>query len=166
MVAIGNNTNQPYGIYYLAGSDYAVSGALTYRALVDGFSTLAARYRMGAVFAMSDTVWGYILGLVDGNGQPLIRIDAMQEGAARRLLGKRVVLNDHIPSGFILFGDPKEYRIFDRQQLGLEMSTEGTVGAVNLFESHAVATKGWERYDGLLPSSMVNSWIRLTGITA
>lgn len=166
MVAIGNNTNQPYGIYYLAGSDYSVGGALTYRALVDGFATLASRYRVNAVFAMSDTNWARILGLVDTTGQPLIRAEAMQEGAARRLLGKRVVLQDDIPNGFILFGDPKEYHIFDRQQLGVEMSSEGTVGSVNLFESHAVGTKGWERYDGVLPSAMTGSWIRLTGITA
>jgi len=160
MIATGNGTTQPEGIYSAAGLEaLAVDGALTYAKLVELKYTLPRKYHRNARWVMNSTNLQRITALVDNNGQPILR-DALVAGETPRILGKPFSIQDDLPDPVIFFGDLSQYLWFDRQRLLIESTTTGG----DTFARHQVAVKVVERCDGKL--GLAAAFVKATGITS
>jgi len=159
VIAVGDGSTQPEGIYSAAGiGEYAVDGEIDYEALVDVYYTLPGRYRDRAVWLGSDEVFKAVRKLVDTAGQPLWR-PSLDADSPDRLLGRPVITQGDLPESVLLFGDPRYYHLYDRQELAVETSTQ----AGDAFTAHQLWLKAWERVDGAL--MLAESWVKGTGIT-
>lgn len=103
----GSGTGQPLGIV----NDTAIPETQKVEVTVENFGKyntwneligkLPRSYRNGAVIIMPDSDWNkHILGMVDGNGQPVGRVTYGLDGTQQeRLLGKEVLaIEDYLPS--------------------------------------------------------------------
>ncbi len=159
VIAVGDGSTQPEGLYSAAGvQDYDVGGAIDYEALVDIYYTLPGRYRDRAIWLGSDDAFKAVRKLTDTAGQPLWR-PSLESDAPDRLLGRKVVTQSDLPSSVLLFGDPRYYHLYDREEFAVEASTQ----AGDAFMSHQLWLKVWERLDGKL--MLAESWVKGTGIT-
>lgn len=157
MCLIGGGVSQPEGVLARVRPVAVRPGEITYVRCVDAFDALSARRRRKAVWACCDTTWAAILKAKDSTGQPLFR-ELPPAGVPFELLNRRVVRNDHIPQGALLFGSPSAYTIFDRQKFRVSRPPVGvTIGKVNLFEAHALAISFAEYYDGKLTED--DAWV-------
>ncbi|MHC5056724.1 MAG: phage major capsid protein [Planctomycetota bacterium] len=159
VIAVGDGSTQPEGLYSAAGlQDYAVGGAIDYDALVEIYYTLPGRYRDRAVWLGADDVFKSVRKLVDSAGQPLWR-PSLEADAPDRLLGRPVITQSDLPTSVLLFGDPRYYHLYDREEFAVEGSTQ----AGDAFAAHQLWLKTWERVDGKL--MLAESWVKGTGIT-
>ena len=159
VIAVGDGSTQPEGLYSAAGvQEYDVAGAIDYDALVDIYYTLPGRYRDKAVWLGDDEVFKAVRKLVDTAGQPLWR-PGFELDAPDRLLGRPILTQADLPSSVLLFGDPRYYHMYDREEMAVESSTQ----AGDAFASHQLWLKCWERVDGKL--MLAESWVKGTGIT-
>lgn len=77
----------------------AASDKLDYKLLVDAEAALPLAYENGAVWFMTKKTFMGFVGMVDGNKQPIARVNTGINGRPERtLLGRTVVLNDYMPS--------------------------------------------------------------------
>jgi HK97 family phage major capsid protein len=160
VIAVGDGSTQPEGLYSAAGVQaYAVDAAIDYDALVDIYYTLPGRYRDRAVWLGADDVFKSVRKLTDTAGQPLWR-PSLEADSPDRLLGRPVITQSDLPSSVLLFGDPRYYHLYDREELAVESSTQ----AGDAFASHQLWLKVWERVDGKLMLS--EAWVKGTGIAA
>lgn len=123
-IVSGTGTGQPRGFLTEtpeAGQALTLKAAdkLSYQTLTDAEAALPLAYENGAVWFMTKKTFMAFAGMVDANKQPIARVDHGIGGRPERvLLGRRVVLNDYMPSyadsmaeaGIVaaLF-DPKDY---------------------------------------------------------
>jgi HK97 family phage major capsid protein len=158
VIAVGTNSNQPYGIYYnVANGDmttYAMGGAITFRGLLGLYFTLPEQYRKDAVWAGSDTNAERIRGLVDNNNQPIWKYGAFGsasgEVADNMVLGKPYITQDDIPNNYLIFGSLASYYLWDRNAVTVEMSTDATdESGASAFLRNETWLKVCERYDGV-----------------
>lgn len=106
----------------------------------------------GAKWYMHRSVMEIIMGLEDTGGNPLFR--AGNDGQPGTLLGYPVRLVEAMPSAsavstdesFMVFGNLRNITIYDRQQIGVKILTEGTVDSINLGETDQVAVRHIERH--------------------
>lgn len=134
----GVGATQPLGIipgfvWDASNSDtYTTEDGYTWDKLVNLMALLPANYRGNAVWTMdSITYFNTILSQADGNGSPIIQKDLLS-AETMKLLGKIVVLDDHVPTGTIILGDPMKYFINFSSPLMVERSrdagfTSGTI---------------------------------------
>ena len=100
----GTGTGQPKGILAETAPngqnvDIAASGKIDYSTLVDAEAALPLAYENGAVWFMTKKTFMKFVGMVDSAKQPIARVNYGINGAPERtLLGRRVVLNDYMPS--------------------------------------------------------------------
>lgn len=158
VIAIGDGSTQPQGIYSASITQSVTVGTLSYAKLVDIEQSLKKKYRRRARWVMSNTNVGRIKKLVDDNGQPVFHRDPTA-GFAATILGYPVSQQDDLPDHTILFGDLSYYYLFDRQQLGIETTTVGG----DAFVKHQFYIKVWERLDGKL--ALEEAFAKGTGIT-
>jgi HK97 family phage major capsid protein len=159
MIAIGNGSTQPAGIYSASGlTGVTVDGTLSYAKLVEIKYALARRYHRNARWVLSSTNLQRITGLVDDNDQPIMR-DALVAGETPIILGKPFSVQDDLPDDAIWFGDLSQYLWFDRQRMIIESTSTGG----DTFRKHQVAIKVVERCDGKLALS--EAFVKGTGIT-
>jgi len=159
MIAIGNGSNQPQGIYSAAGVEsVAVNGALTYAELVEIKFALSRKYHRNARWVLNSTNLQRITSITDDNNQPIFR-DALVAGESPRILGKEYSVQDDLPDSVIFFGDLSHYLWFDREQMLIESTTTGG----DTFRKHQVAVKVVERCDGKL--ALAEAFVKGTGIT-
>jgi len=159
MIAVGDGSTQPEGLYSAAGLDaLAIGGALTYAKLVELKYSLQRRYHRSARWVMSSTNLQRITALTDDNGQPITR-DALVAGETPRILGKPFSIQDDLPDSVVFFGDLSQYLWFDRQRMVIESTTTGG----DTFKKHQVAVKVVERCDGKL--GLAEAFVKATGIT-
>lgn len=159
MIAIGDGSTQPGGIYSASGlTAIAVDGALSYAKLVEIKYGLARRYHRNARWVMSSANLQRVTGLIDDNGQPIMR-DALVAGETPIILGKPFSVQDDLPDHTLFFGDLSQYMWFDRQRMIIESTTTGG----DTFKKHQVAIKVVERCDGKLALS--EAFVKGTGIT-
>lgn len=100
----GTGSGQPKGI--LAETppkgqniEIAASKSLDYKTLVDAEAALPLAYENGAVWFMTKKTFMAFIGMTDSAGQPIARTNYGMNGSPERtLLGRRVVLNDYMPS--------------------------------------------------------------------
>lgn len=70
-----------------------------YKTLIDAEAALPLAYENGAVWNMTKKTFMKFVGMTDANGQPIARTNYGINGTPERtLLGRRVVLNEYMPS--------------------------------------------------------------------
>lgn len=103
----GTGTGQPLGIINDTDIPATQIVELTtdeygaYRTWPEIFSKIPRSYRAGAVLIMADADWNkYIVGMTDGQGQPIARVNYGLDGTmTERLLGKEAIpVEDLLPS--------------------------------------------------------------------
>ncbi len=100
----GTGSGQPKGILAETAPDgqnvdVTASGKSDYSTLVDAEAALPLAYENGAVWFMTKKTFMKFVGMVDSAKQPIARVNYGISGAPERtLLGRRVVLNDYMPS--------------------------------------------------------------------
>lgn len=100
----GTGSGQPKGILTETAPDgqnvdVTASGKIDYSTLVDAEAALPLAYENGAVWFMTKKTFMKFIGMVDSAKQPIARVNYGINGAPERtLLGRRVVLNDYMPS--------------------------------------------------------------------
>lgn len=100
----GTGSGQPTGVLG-AITNKVTTKALTYADIVKAMGLIKGGYQANSVFAMSTaTLYNHVYNLVDGNKRPIFIQDA-QADTIGRVLGKPVVVDDHIADGTILYGD-------------------------------------------------------------
>lgn len=126
----GNGTGQPTGV--LNGitwdtTNKVTTTALTYGDIVKAMALIKGGYQANAIFAMSTaTLYNNVYALTDANKRPIFIQDA-QNDEIGRVLGKRVVIDDHIADGTVLYGDFKNgYALNLANGIAVESSTESS----------------------------------------
>jgi HK97 family phage major capsid protein len=100
----GTGSGQPKGILAETAPDgqnvdITATGKIDYSTLVDAEAALPLAYENGAVWFMTKKTFMKFVGMVDSAKQPIARVNYGISGAPERtLLGRRVVLNDYMPS--------------------------------------------------------------------
>lgn len=100
----GTGSGQPKGVLketVITGQnvDIAAKTELGYKTLIDAEAALPLAYENGAVWNMTKKTFMNFIGMVDTNGQPIARVNYGINGTPERtLLGRRVVLNEYMPS--------------------------------------------------------------------
>lgn len=97
----GTGSGQPKGILAeTAKSGQALTAAeLTYQLLVEAEAALPTAYENGARWCMTKKTFMGFIGMVDGAGQPIARVNAGFAGKPERtLLGRPVEITDHLDS--------------------------------------------------------------------
>jgi HK97 family phage major capsid protein len=100
----GTGSGQPKGILAETAPDgqnvdVTATGKIDYSTLVDAEAALPLAYESGAVWFMTKKTFMKFVGMVDSQKQPIARVNYGINGAPERtLLGRRVVLNDYMPS--------------------------------------------------------------------
>lgn len=144
----GDGIGKPKGILHAtAGADVGVTAAsatdITFDEIHRLYFSLKPEYRSNAIWVMNDETALGLRDLKDSTGNYLWR------GAADTLLGKPVVISNHMPSAAngakpVAFGDFKYYWVVERQPLSIRA----------LHEKYSFANKvgylGIEMLDGCL----------------
>lgn len=103
-IITGTGVGQPKGILketVVAGQnvDVTKAGKLEYKTLIAAEQALPLAYENGAVWFMTKKTFMEFIGMVDGQGQPIARVNyGINGNAERTLLGRRVILNDYMTS--------------------------------------------------------------------
>ena len=112
-ILTGNGSNKPTGILstiVTADGTWASTG-LVWKDIATIIGKLGSQYRAGAKFVMdSNLFFGSIVGMVDNNKQPVVKLADTEGPAAYRLVGYPVIVDDNCTSDNILFGDLKAYK--------------------------------------------------------
>ena len=122
----GTGSGQPTGVLG-AITNKVTTKALTYADIVKAMGLLKGGYQANSVFAMSTaTLYNSVYNLVDGNKRPIFIQDA-QNDEVGRVLGKPVVVDDHIADGTIIYGDFKDgYAVNLANGIEIQSSTESS----------------------------------------
>ncbi len=100
----GTGSGQPKGVLKETAPDgqnidIAAAKEPTYQTLVDAEGALPAAYETNAVWNMTKKTFMKFMGMVDADGQPIARINyGLGSAPERYLLGRRVVINEHMTS--------------------------------------------------------------------
>ena len=103
-IVSGDGSGKPSGILnetVVTGQnvDIAKSDSVDYSTLIDAEAKLPLAYENGAVWFMTKKTFMAFIGITDGNGQPIARVNYGIGGKPERtLLGRTVVLNDYMDS--------------------------------------------------------------------
>ena len=113
-ILVGTGSNQATGIITTkttADGTWASAG-IGYADVLKIVAKLGSEYRADAKFVMdSDMFFSKVLGMVDTNKQPIVKLaDGGQGAPSYRLIGFPVIVDDNCTSDNILFGDLKAYK--------------------------------------------------------
>lgn len=160
VIALGNGSSEPYGIYSTSGIDEVdVGGSLTFSKLVEIEQTLKKKYRTGARWLMNGTNLRRVYSLLDSQNRPIFMRDMVGGIPESRILGYPVSQQDDLTDDIIFFGDLSYYLWFDRGEMGIESSNE----AGEAFQKHQTWIKVWERVDGKV--ALTEAFAKGSGIT-
>ena len=112
-ILTGNGSGKPTGILTtLATADGTwASTGLVWKDIATIIGKIKSEYRAGSTFVMdSNLFFGSIVGMVDNNKQPVVKLADTEGPAAYRLVGFPVIVDDNCTSDNILFGDLKAYK--------------------------------------------------------
>lgn len=133
--AIGTGTNQHEGVFVggtTNGLTFDSTGNITPDEIWELFYTLGTGYHADAIWLMDPQTWRYLLSLRDANNWSFSAADMATinvEGAEGELFGKRVYLQDDIPTmstgvNPIMVGDPFYYALVEREGLSVRRLNE------------------------------------------
>lgn len=137
----GNGTTQPKGIDAETFTTVNCGNAITPDHLTKAYWKLPKAYRSTARWLMNSRVMEALENKKDSNGQYLY---PSLQAEVKTLKGRPILVDDYVASSKGFFGDLSYYYIGDRQQMSLEVTTEGG----NTWEKHQVGLKLVERIDG------------------
>ena len=113
LTGAGSGSNTATGILttlVTADGTWATTG-LVWKDIATIIGKLGSQYRQDASFVMdSNLFFGSIIGMVDSNKQPVVKLADAEGPAAYRLVGFPVIVDDNCTSDNILFGDLKAYK--------------------------------------------------------
>lgn len=153
----GNGTTQPKGISQETLRSVSAGSALTPDHLTKAFYKLPEGYRSSATWVINSRVMEHLENSKDDNGAYLY---PSLQGDIKTLKGRPILVTDYQPSSTILFGDLSYYYIGDRQQVTMDVTTEGG----NTWEKYQVGLRLIERVDGELALSQAIVSITNTNI--
>ncbi|MFH0911722.1 MAG: phage major capsid protein [Planctomycetota bacterium] len=160
VIAVGDGSSEPYGIYSTAGiGSVAVGGSLTFAKLVEIEQSLARKYRTHARWILSGANLRRAYSLADEQSRPIFIRDVVAGVPEARILGYPVSQEDHLPDDVVFFGDLSYYLWFDRGEMGIESTNVGG----DAFANHQTWIKVWERADGKV--ALAEAFVKGTGIT-
>lgn len=151
---VGTGSSEPKGIVVAsaAGKTAAATNSFTFDEIIDLEHSVDPAYRVGASFAMHDTIAAYVRKLKDSQNRYLWEVSTIA-GQPDRLDGYPVLINNDMSSTLgtgeklMLFGDMGAYHIRDA----------GPVEAIRADElfvlNHQVAFLAFQRSDGDLPDT-------------
>ena len=142
----GNGTTQPKGISQETLRSVSAASALTPDHLTKAFYKLPEGYRNSATWVINSRVMEHLENSKDSQGQYLY---PSLQGDVKTLKGRPILVTDYQPSSTILFGDLSYYYIGDRQQVTMDVTTEGGTA----WEKYQVGLRLIERVDGELALS-------------
>lgn len=128
--ALVNGTGEGQGTGLLTGIVWNDDNSLPltgeYTDFTKALAKLKRGYAAGAKFAMSNaTLYNHVYSLVDANKRPIFIADPKNETVGY-ILGKEVVVDDHIPDGVIILGN-FQYMGFNMPEgIMLEVSRESS----------------------------------------
>ena len=156
MIAAGNGVTEPEGLTVAENIPALdISAALDYGVLVAVERMLPRRFRHNARWLMNGDMLRKVRTLADTMNRPLF----LRDGAVdETLLGYPVSESEGLPTGALYFGDLSRYLWFDREEMGVESTSEGG----SAFERHQVWVKVWERADGRL--AVPEAFVKATGV--
>src|SRR5699024_4493746 len=97
-----------------------------YSDFTQALAKLKRGYAGNAKFVMNNsTLYGAVYGMVDSSDRPIF-IDDPKNEAIGRILGKEVVIDDHLPDGTIILGDFKYYGVNIPDGIMVETSRESS----------------------------------------
>ena len=112
-ILTGNGSGKPTGILATlttADGTWASTG-LVWKDIATIIGKIKSEYRADSTFVMdSNLFFGSIVGMVDNNKQPVVKLADTEGPAAYRLVGFPVIVDDNCTSDNILFGDLKAYK--------------------------------------------------------
>ena len=112
-ILTGNGSGKPTGILTTlttADGTWASTG-LVWKDIATIIGKIKSEYRASSTFVMdSKLFFGSIVGMVDNNKQPVVKLADTEGPAAYRLVGFPVIVDDNCTSDNILFGDLKAYK--------------------------------------------------------
>ena len=165
-IVSGSGSGQPKGILAEtpeAGQNITVEKA-DYETLVSAEAALPLAYDNGAVWCMTKKTFMAFVGMVDGNGQPIARVNYGVAGRPERsLLGRTVVLNDYMPSLGAAGGSVVAF-LFNFSDYLLNMNYNMTVKRYEDNDTDDQVTKATLLADGKVIDK--NSLVTLTQKTA
>lgn len=103
-ILTGDGTTQPKGILTETPADgqlitLAATDKLSYQTLINAEAALPLAYESNAVWCMTKKTFMQFIGMIDGNKQPIARVNQGINGRPERtLLGRTVVLTDYMSS--------------------------------------------------------------------
>ena len=109
-----------------------------YSDFTQALAKLKRGYAGNAKFVMNNsTLYGEVYGMVDSSDRPIF-IDDPKNESIGRILGKEVVIDDHLPDGTIILGDFKYYGVNIPDGIMVETSRESSFRS-GLIDYRAVA---------------------------
>lgn len=164
VIAIGNGSGRPLGLYSASGiTDVSSVTSLTYANLVKMKFSLDMRYHKRARWTMNSSVLKHVQLIVDTTGRPIFRESAIA-GEEATILGLPFSIEDSFPNCYLGVGDLSYYVWFDRQKYAIERTTE----AGEAFRKNQLWVKVTEYADGkpvLPPTSPMARTRALAGIS-
>jgi len=154
----GNGTTQPKGISQETLRSLSAGSSLTPDHLTKAFYLLPEGYRPTSRWMLNSRVMAALENAKDTNGAYLY---PSLQGDVKTLKGRPLFISDYVPSSKIWFGDTSYYYIGDRQQVSMEVTTEGA----STWEKHQVGLKVVERVDGELALSQAMVAVTSTGVS-
>lgn len=153
----GNGTTQPKGISQETLRGVTAGGTLTPDHINKAYWKLPEGYRGTSRWLVNSRVMERLENAKDSNGAYLY---PSLQAEVKTLKGRPVFVSDYVPSSKVWFGDVSYYYIGDRQQMTMDVTTEGA----STWEKHQVGLKVVERVDGELALSQAMVEITNTGI--
>jgi len=167
----GSGTGQPTGILaetVVTGQnvDVAAAGSLEYSTLVDTEAALPLAYETGAVWFMTKKTFMGFVGMVDGDGNPIARVNYGIAGKPERsLLGRQVILNDYMSSiAATVEADTIVAFLFNPKDYVLNTNYQMTVKKYEDNDTDDMVTKAIMLVDGKVVDK--NSLVTVTKLTA
>lgn len=137
----GNGTTQPKGIDAETFRTVNAGNALSPDHLTEAYYKLPEAYRNVARWLINSRTIAHLETRKDTTGAYLY---PSLQAEVKTLKGRPILVTDHVASTKIFLGDLSNYYIGDRQQLTMDVTTEGG----NTWEKYQVGLRVIERLDG------------------
>lgn len=118
----------------------AAAGTLTFKEIAAAFGSLE-RVSNVTVYATRNTIYNYLVGMVDTTGRPIFQSTA-QQGAAGTLLGATIKVEDAVADKVLLIGDSSKVVYNMVQDIMIESDRD--------IKKHVTTYSGYARGNGTL----------------
>jgi HK97 family phage major capsid protein len=137
----GNGSGKPKGIDAETLRLVNAGNSLSPDHITNAYWKLGSVFRRNGRWLINSRTIAYLENKKDSNGAYLY---PSLQAEVPTLKGRPILVDDYVPSTKVFYGDLSYYYIGDRQQVTMEVTTEGG----NTWEKHQVGLKLIERVDG------------------